>query len=645
MINNRLVLILLVAVVVGMKAAPRSGARQVLTGTYKGYLFAYFEGAGEGRLQEHLRFAVSKDACHWHALNDNAPIILSDTISKSGGIRDPHILRGEDGCFYLVATDMNTVKNGWTENPGIVMMKSRDLINWSHAFVDLPHDFASHFADAYWVWAPQTIYDHEAGKYMVYFTLQRSDRKSLITYYAYANRDFTGFESEPKQLFDAQYGSIDNDINYKDGVYHLFYKGYTKDANGKETKNGIKQATSRSLHGPWKECANYVDAYAGKTLVEGSSIFRLNDSDKYVLMYDLYTTGRYEYQTSTDLYHFSIKPQSFEKDFFPRHGSVISVTSEELERLQQQWGYVPFDNVNNPVLPWYHADPEILYAEQTGRYYIYPTNDGHDNWMGTDFSVFSSSDLKHWNDEGIILDVKKDVSWANGRAWAPCIIERREPSGNYKYYYYFCADQKIGVATADRPEGPFKDALGQPLISGNPKGQQGGQEIDPDVFCDPVSGKYYLYWGNYYMAGVELNDDMISYDPDSVVIMTPKSNYTEGTYVFYRNGRYYFLWSENDTRDENYRVRYATAISPLGPLEIPDDNIILSKRPELGIYATGHNAVIQKPGTDEWYIVYHRFRRPNAVKMGWAAGYHREVCIDRMEFNIDGSIRKITPTL
>ncbi len=612
---------------------------------FTAYLFAYFEGTGEGRQQEHLRFAVSEDAIHRHALNDNAPVVSSDTISKSGGIRDPHILRGEDGFFYLVATDMNTVKNGWTENSGIVMMKSADLVNWSHAYVDLPKDFAQHFADAYWVWAPQTIYDHKVGKYMVYFTLQRNDRKDLITYYAYANRDFTGFESDPQKMFDAKYGSIDNDIIYKDGVYHLFYKGYTKDSSGKETKNGIKKAMSQNLLGSWKECEEYIDAYAGKKLVEGSSIFRLNGRDEYVLMYDLYTTGKYEYQTSKDLYHFNPEPQSFQKDFFPRHGSVIPITSEELERLQQKWGVVPFDNVNNPVLTWYHADPEILYAEQTGKYYIYPTNDGHDNWMGTDFSVFSSDNLRDWHDEGVILDVKKDVSWADGRAWAPCIIERREPFGDYKYYYYFCADQKIRVAIAGRPEGPFKDALGQPLISGNPKGQQGGQEIDPDVFCDPVSGKYYLYWGNYYMAGVELNDDMISYDPDSVVIMTPKSNYTEGTYVFYRKGLYYFLWSENDTRDENYRVRYATATSPLGPLSIPEDNIILSKRPELGIFATGHNAVIQKPGIDEWYIVYHRFRRPNAIKMGWAAGYHREVCIDRMDFNADGTIKKIKPTL
>lgn len=149
---------------------------------------------------------------------------------------------------------------------------------------------------------------------MIYFTLQRNDRKSLITYYAYANKDFTGFESEPKQLFSAKYGSIDNDIIEKDGTYHLFYKGNTKDENGKEIKNGIQQATSKSLKGKWKEDFKYLDAYAGKTPVEGSSIFKLNGKDEYVLMYDMYTSGRYEYQTSTDLYH-SPNPKRSPKTF------------------------------------------------------------------------------------------------------------------------------------------------------------------------------------------------------------------------------------------------------------------------------------------------------------------------------------------
>lgn len=82
---------------------------------FEGYLFAYFEGRGDAKQQEHLRFALSDDGVNWRALNENRPVIASDTISESGGIRDPHILRGEDGRFYIVATDMNTAKNGWND--------------------------------------------------------------------------------------------------------------------------------------------------------------------------------------------------------------------------------------------------------------------------------------------------------------------------------------------------------------------------------------------------------------------------------------------------------------------------------------------------------------------------------------------------
>lgn len=108
------------------------------TQDYTAYLFAYFEGSGELMAQEQLRFAVSADAVHWKALNGNRPVIPSDEISQTGGIRDPHILRGEDGhTFYITATDMFTRKNGWEYNPGIVLLKSGNLTDWTHGIVDL----------------------------------------------------------------------------------------------------------------------------------------------------------------------------------------------------------------------------------------------------------------------------------------------------------------------------------------------------------------------------------------------------------------------------------------------------------------------------------------------------------------------------
>lgn len=630
------------------KAAPNN--------KFAGYLFAYFEGSGNQ--QEHLRFAISEDAKNWYALNDNQPIIASDSISTSGGIRDPHILRGEDGCYYIVATDMNTVKNGWKDNPGIVLMKSKDLVNWTHSKIVLKEDYKEHFSDAYWVWAPQTIYDKKAKKYMIYFTLQRTGdgRKSMITYYAYANKDFTGFESEPKVLFKAKYNCLDNDIIERNGVYHMFYKGNIKNAEGKEIQNGIQQATAKKLKGPWKEDFKFIDAYAdSKTGVEGSGVFKLNDKNEYVLMYDLYGSGRYEYQTSKDLNTFSTKPESFRKDFFPRHGTVCSVTKDEMERLQQKWGYVlnrSYTGQGNPILPGFHADPEILYSNKTGKYYIYSTTDGKPGWGGYKYYVYSSADLKEWKNEGVALDAKSDqIAWANGNLWAPAAIEVKQKNGSYKYYLYFSANpndngrKQMGVAVADSPTGPFVD-LGQPLLAKNHPGCN-GQLIDVDVFMDPVSKKPYLYWGNGFMAGAELESNMTKIKDETVTVMTPKGGslrdyaYREAPYVFYRNGLYYFMWSVDDTGAANYHVAYGTSKSPLGPIEVAKDPIVLIQDPQHEIYGTAHNSVIQKPGTDEWYIVYHRI---NKDYIHFQPGVHREVCIDKLEFNADGTIKRVVPT-
>lgn len=307
---------------------------------------------------------------------------------------------------------------------------------------------------------------------------------------------------------------------------------------------------------------------------------------------------------------------------------------------------------SNPILPGFHADPEIVYSNKTGKYYIYSTTDGTPGWGGYYFHVFSSPDLAEWTDEGIMLDVKSEqVGWADGNAWAPAIIERREGDG-YKYYFYFSANhpasgrKAIGVAVSDDPAGPFVD-LGHPLIDKSPVGR--GQQIDVDVFQDPVSGKYYLYWGNGYMAGAELNDDLTSIREETITVMTPEGGtladfrYREGPYVFCHNGKYYFQWSVDDTGSPNYHVAYGTADSPLGPIQVAEDPIVLIQNPEQAIYGPAHNSVIQLPGTDEWRIVYHRINE-NYIEKDKGPGIHREVCIDRMEFNPDGTVKRVIPT-
>lgn len=605
---------------------------------YAGYLFVYFKG--NTMEEEQVCYAVSTDGYNYKALNSNNPVLDSKKISSTGGIRDPHILRKTDGTgFYMVLTDMTSSK-GWDSNRAMVLLKSNDLVNWSSSIINIQQKYPNQ-ETLKRVWAPQTIYDPSVDKYLIYWSMKHGNDPDII-YYAYANKDFTDLEGEPKQLFFPKNGKscIDGDIINKNGLFYMFYK---TEGHG----NGIKLAITDSLtSGKWIEQAGYKQQT--KDAVEGSSLFKLINNDTYILMYDVYMQGKYQFCESKDLDVFKIIDKDISMDFHPRHGSIIPITRRELKRLTDKWGVpscfeMPVQN-NNPVLEGYYADPDILYSEKTKKYYIYPTSDGFTGWSGYYFKTFSSDNLRDWKDEGVILDLKKDLPWADRNAWAPCIIEKKTGRKQYKYYYYFTAAQKIGVAVSDNPTGPFKDS-GKPLINFKPDGVKGGQEIDPEVFYDPKSKKNYLYWGNAYLAVAELGKDMVSVKKNTIKVLTPDKTFREGITVFYRNGLYYFLWSEDDTRSENYKVRYGISKTPDGKIEIPANNLVIAKDPSKGIYATGHNSVLQIPGTDEWYVVYHRFDRPNGIKMGSAAGYHREVCIDKMEFNQDGTIKQVEPTI
>lgn len=181
------------------------------------------------------------------------------------------------------------------------------------------------------MWAPQTIYDREAGKYMVYWSMQHGNGPDII-YYAYADKDFTDIEGEPKPLFlpENKKSCIDGDIIYKDKLYHLFYK---TEGNG----NGIKKATTSSLtSGQWTESDDYKQQT--KDPVEGSGIFPLVGSDKYILMYDVYTKGKYQFTESSDLEHFKVIDHAISMDFHPRHGTVMPITPKELKRLFKVYG-------------------------------------------------------------------------------------------------------------------------------------------------------------------------------------------------------------------------------------------------------------------------------------------------------------------
>jgi len=291
------------------------------------YLFAYFTG-NRGN-EEAIRFAISADGYNYKALNNGEPVINSAEISSTGGVRDPHILRGADGkTFYMVVTDMVSAK-GWDSNRAMVLLKSTDLVKWSSSVVNIQSRFPGN-ENLLRVWAPQTIYDEQAGKYMIYWSMKHGNGKDII-YYSYANADFTDLETAPKQLFfSPTNGScIDGDIIFKDGKYHLFFKTEGEGA-------GIKIAVSDKL------TEGYVlrDKYVQQTRdpVEGSGVFKLNDEDAYILMYDLYTKGRYQFTKSTDLENFKVIDNEVTMNFHPRHGTVMPITTKEVKKLVKKWG-------------------------------------------------------------------------------------------------------------------------------------------------------------------------------------------------------------------------------------------------------------------------------------------------------------------
>ncbi|SEO95847.1 Glycosyl hydrolases family 43 [Mucilaginibacter gossypiicola] len=300
---------------------------------YKGYLFAYF--TGNQKSEEAIRFAISTDGYHYWALNHNEPVVNSSVISETGGVRDPHILRCADGkTFYMVATDMVSA-NGWSSNRGLVLLKSTDLIHWSSSHINFQKRFSGQDS-LLRVWAPQTIYDDVAKKYMVYFSLKYGNQPDKI-HYIYANSEFTDFEGEPKQLFFSPDNAacIDGDIEKKDDTYYLFFK--TEDR-----VPGIKIAVSKSLT---KGYTLQSDEYVQQTTrpVEGAGTFKLNDGTGFILMYDMYTSGLYQFTKSTDLKNFKVIDEEVSMNFKPRHGTVMPVTADEMKKLVSR--FMPVDAV------------------------------------------------------------------------------------------------------------------------------------------------------------------------------------------------------------------------------------------------------------------------------------------------------------
>lgn len=299
---------------------------------YTKYLFVYFPDNNN----ENIYYALSDNGYDYTPMNDGQMIVSADTISLKNGVRDPHILRGEDGYFYMVLTDMRCAE-GWESNRGLVMMKSKDLVNWTHSTVHFPDKYqGKNFANVTRVWAPETIWDPQAQKYMVYFSLLTND--GTISYdkvfYCYANEDFTDLEGDPIYLYDRGSATIDMNIvfNETDGLYHAFYKNEGSGGICKVTASTLTAPDGQPLGSQWSTPSGTLQQTT--EAVEGAGIFKLINSDTWVLMYDCYMNGHYQFCTSNDLTTFTFKQNTQTSGMFtPRHGTVIPVTDAEIETI------------------------------------------------------------------------------------------------------------------------------------------------------------------------------------------------------------------------------------------------------------------------------------------------------------------------
>lgn len=287
----------------------------------------------------------------------------------------------------------------------------------------------------------------------------------------------------------------------------------------------------------------------------------------------------------------------------------------------------------NPVFEGRYADPEgIIFGD---RYWIFPTcSEPFDEQVS--FDAFSSPDLVTWTKHERIIDTA-EVKWARRAMWAPAILKK-----DRKYYFFFGANDihrdgegGIGVAVAKRPQGPYKDLLGKPLID---KIIHGAQPIDQFVFRDQ-DGTYYLYYGGWRHCNVgKLRDDFTGFVPfeDGALFkeVTPE-HYVEGPFLFIRDGRYYFMWSEGDWGADNYRVAYAIADNPLGPFVRKG---VILRTDEHVATGAGHHSVLHNTRSGNYYIVYHRH------PLGSTDGNDRVTCIDRLEFDENGDILPVKMT-
>ena len=281
----------------------------------------------------------------------------------------------------------------------------------------------------------------------------------------------------------------------------------------------------------------------------------------------------------------------------------------------------------NPVIPGYFADPTIKKFGDT--YYMYATTDGSGAGFGP-AQVWTSKDFVNWT--------LMPMNWPDSQwIWAPDVI--RHTDG--RYYYFYCQPCIIHCGVSETPRGPWKNILGESEAVLVPdRFVTNAITLDGQTFVDD-DGSVYLYWGTWGIykgfgcgAG-KMTPDLKGFTETRLIPNTEAVDFFEAPFVLKRNGIYYFMYSSGSCHDHTYRVQYATSDHPLGPYEYK--GCILETNEDGTVHGPGHHSILKEG--DDYYIAYHRHDNPHSNR-----GFHRQLCMDKMEFAADGSIRKVIPT-
>jgi GH43 family beta-xylosidase len=388
----------------------------------KAYLFAYFLGNAPD--QERLSYAVSLDGYHFKALNGGKAVWKSGVGTEC--LRDPYIFKGEDGMYHLLATDMKS-SLGWNSNRHIISASSTDLVHWfDESLIEIADKYPL-MMGADRAWAPQAIYDPEKEAYMIYFAARvpgRDDR--TIMYYTYS-KDLKKLATEPALLFAPSDGhdAIDSDIIFHNGKYYMYYKD--------ETTKGIKLGIAEHANGPYKEIKKISEGDIG---VEGPNIYKLLDSDKWLLMSDAYGNGYYVMQETNDLENFNTVPRTdYSFDFTPRHGYVIPINADQYDALLSAFpsqGLTPINTGTKPVKVYSVRNAEVVMPQTVkAEYSGGGSADISVEWSQSDIAGIDTSKSGTYKVSGKLRSVTDNY-------YEPFIEERADPfiTSGGKYYYF-----------------------------------------------------------------------------------------------------------------------------------------------------------------------------------------------------------------